>query len=95
MDTRDAFSRKASGKSGVGETAQGRGEEGLALHGVGLERADEDVNLLITALKRYHSYTVAKEAEDTRYQELADRLKRKPTHREPAVQPARHAKRRA
>jgi hypothetical protein len=56
---------------------------------------DEDIELLITALEHYHAYTVAKNAEDTRYRDLADRLKRKPTAREPAAQPAKYARRRA
>jgi hypothetical protein len=59
MDTRNAFSRKASSKSGVGETAEGRGEEGLALHDTAFERSDEDADLLITALEHHHAYTVA------------------------------------
>jgi len=60
-----------------------------------LEIPDEDVDLLITALDHYHSYTVAKNAEESRYRDLAERIKRKPTEREPAAQPAKHAKRRA
>jgi hypothetical protein len=56
---------------------------------------DEDVDLLVTALEHYYSYTVAKKAEDSRYRDLADRLKRKPTEREPATQPGKPAKRRA
>jgi hypothetical protein len=56
---------------------------------------DEDIELLITALEHYHAYTVAKKAEDTRYRELAERLKRKPMDREPATQTAKPAKRRA
>jgi len=47
---------------------------------------DEDIPLVIRALEHYHAYTVAKNAEDKRYRDLADRLKRKPTEREPATQ---------
>jgi hypothetical protein len=56
---------------------------------------DEDVDLLITALDHYYAYTVARNAEDSRYRALADRLKRKPTERESATQPEKNAKRRA
>ena len=56
---------------------------------------DEDLDLIIKALDHYHAYTVARNAEDARYLALADRLKRKPTERESAVQSAKHAKRRA
>ncbi len=60
-----------------------------------LEIPDEDIDLIVSALEHYHAYTVAKNAEDSRYRDLADRLKRKPTEREPASQPAKNAKRRA
>jgi len=60
-----------------------------------LEIPDEDIDLLVTALEHYYSYTVAKKADDTRYRDLADRIKRKPTGREPASQPAKHTKRKA
>jgi hypothetical protein len=94
MDTSDAFSGKTPSKSGVGEEAQSRGE-GLALCDMNVEIPEEDVELLITALEHYFSYTVAKNAEDSRYRELAHRLKRKSTDREPARQSARNTKRRA
>ena len=58
-----------------------------------LEIPDEDVDLIVIALDHYHSYTVAKNAEDGRYRDLAERLKRKPTEREPATQPGKSAKR--
>ena len=69
-------------------------EEGLVVHGMKLDIPDDDINLLMTALEHYYSYTVAKKAEDTRYRDLADRLKRKPTEREP-IAPSKNAKRRA
>jgi hypothetical protein len=56
-----------------------------------LDIPDEDLELIIKALDHYHAYTVARNAEDKRYQDLADRLKSKPTEREPAAQPAKHA----
>jgi hypothetical protein len=59
-----------------------------------LEITDDDRDLIIKALDHYHAYTVAKNAEDSRYRALADRLKRKPTERaEPQAQ--KHAKRKA
>jgi hypothetical protein len=94
MDARYAFSRKASGKSGVGETAQSRGK-GLAPHGMNLDIPDDELELLIKALDHYHAYTVARNAEDARYHALAERLKRKPSEWEPAAQPGKPAKRRA
>jgi len=60
-----------------------------------LDIPDDELELIIKALEQYHAYTVAKNAEDTRYRDLADRLKRKPTEREPAAQPAKPTKRRA
>ena len=36
-----------------------------------LEIPDEDVDLLVTALEHYYSYTVAKNAEDSRYRGIA------------------------
>ena len=59
-----------------------------------LDIPDDELELIIKALDQYHAYTVARNAEDKRYQDLADLLKRKPTDREPA-EPAKHAKRRA
>jgi hypothetical protein len=59
-----------------------------------LEIPDDDVDLIVNALEHYHSYTVAKNAEDTRYRELAARLKRKPTERTES-QETKHIKRRA
>jgi hypothetical protein len=60
------------------------------------ELSDQDLDLVIRALDHYHAYTVAKNAEDTRrYRDLVDRLIRKPTEREPAVQAAKTTKRRA
>jgi hypothetical protein len=46
-----------------------------------LDIPDDELDLIIKALEHYHAYTVAKNAEDRRYRELADRLKRKPTER--------------
>jgi hypothetical protein len=60
-----------------------------------LDISDDDLDLIVKALDHFHAYTVARNAEDTRYRNLADRLKRKPTEREPAAQPAKPAKRRA
>jgi len=60
-----------------------------------LDIPDYELDLIIKALDHYHAYTVAKNAEDTRYRDLADRLKRKPTDREPTTQPAKPTKRRA
>ena len=60
----------------MGETTQSRGEEGLAPHNMKLELPDDDLDLIIKALDHYHAYTVARNAEDARYQDLADRLKR-------------------
>ena len=57
--------------------------------------SDEDLDLVIKALDHFYAYTVAKRAEDTRYRDLAERLKRKPTEREGLAQPAKNAKRRA
>ena len=59
-----------------------------------LDIPDEDVDLLITALDHYHAYTVAKNAEDSRYRDLAERLKRKPVDRQPAAE-VKPAKKRA
>ena len=60
-----------------------------------LDVHDDDLELIIKALDHYHAYTVARNAEDKRYQDLADRLKRKPTERERAEQSEKHTKRRA
>jgi len=93
MDARYAFGRKASGKSGVGEEAQSQGE-GLAPHDMNLDIPDDELELVIKALEHYHAYTVARNAEDKRYQDLADRLKRKPTERKPTAE-VRTTKKRA
>jgi hypothetical protein len=45
-------------------------------------------------LEQYHAYTIAKNSEDIGYQDVVDRLKRKPIERE-AADPAKNAKRRA
>jgi hypothetical protein len=96
LDSRAAQSRERAIKVNVGGEATENSEEGIAPHDMKLDIPDEDINLLITALEHYHSYTLAKSAEDARYSALADRLKRKPTDREPAEeQPAKNAKRRA
>lgn len=58
------------------------------------EIPDEDVDLIIRALVHSHAFTVAKRAEDGRYRDLAQRLKRKPVERA-AEQPGKNAKRRA
>ena len=59
-----------------------------------LDIPDDELDLIIKALDHYHAYTVARNAEDARYRDLADRLKRKPTDRADE-QPAKNAKRRA
>jgi hypothetical protein len=80
-------------KGNVGEEAES-GEEGVALHGMKLDIPDDDRELIIKALDHYHAYTVARNAEDKRYQDLSDRLKRKPTERA-EERPGKNAKRRA
>jgi hypothetical protein len=47
--------------------------------------SDEDAARAIKALEHYHAYLVAAKREDSAYQELADRLKRKAP--EPEGQP--------
>jgi hypothetical protein len=59
-----------------------------------LDIPDDDLDLIIKALDHYHAYTVARSAEDKRYQDLADRLKRKPTERA-EEQPTKQTKRKA
>ena len=60
-----------------------------------LDIPDDDLDLIIKALDHYHAYTVARNAEDGRYRDLADRLKRKPTEGEPTTQSGKNVKRRA
>ena len=67
-------------ESYVGDETEG-GKERLALHGMKLDIPDEERERIIKALDNYHAYTVARNAEDRRYPDLADRLKRKPTER--------------
>ena len=43
-----------------------------------IEVSEDERGLLIKALEHYHAYTVAKQREDGRVRELAERLKRKP-----------------
>ena len=78
----------------MGTSAQAGGEERVALHGMKLEIPDEDLELIVKALDHYHAYTVARNAEDKRYQDLPDRLMRKPTDRV-EERSTRGAKRRA
>ena len=78
-----------------GEAPKDGGEEALVFYDMTLELPDDELELIIKALDHYHAYTVARTAEDSRYRDLAERLKRKPTEREPAEQPAKSAKRRA
>jgi hypothetical protein len=59
-----------------------------------LDLPEDDLELIIKSLDHFHAYTVARNAEDKRYQDLANRLKRKPTERV-EERPARGAKRRA
>jgi hypothetical protein len=60
-----------------------------------LDLSEEDLELVVKALDHYHAYTVAKRVEDSRYEELAARLRRKPTEREEPAQRAKAIKRRA
>jgi hypothetical protein len=78
----------------VGEETEG-GKERLAFHDMKLDITDDELELIVKALDHFHVYTVARNAEDARYRDLADRLKRKPSEREPAAQPVKHTKRRA
>ena len=58
------------------------------------EVSDDDLERLIKALEHYHAYTVARQSEDVRYKELADRLKRKPSQRIGETRHERGTKRR-
>lgn len=44
--------------------------------------SDNEAALVVKALEHYHAYLVAAKREDRAYQELADRLKRKPVEAE-------------
>jgi hypothetical protein len=57
-----------------------------------LDLSDEDLELVV---KPWTTTTVAKRAEDSRYEELAARLRRKPTEREEPAQRAKATERRA
>jgi hypothetical protein len=59
-----------------------------------LDIPDDDLDLIIKALDHYHAYAVARNGEDARYRDLAERLKRKPTDRA-EEQPGKNSKRRA
>jgi hypothetical protein len=39
--------------------------------------SDEEVKLIVEALEHYYAYTRATQRDDSRYQELADRLRKK------------------
>lgn len=65
----------------MGETTEASGKEGLALHDMKRDIPDEELDVIIKALEHYHAYTVARNAEDARYRDLAERLKRKPAER--------------
>jgi hypothetical protein len=93
MDARYEACSRGTCEGGVGEATED-GEERLALHDMKLDIPDEDLQLIVKALDHYHAYTVARNAEDRRYRDLADRLKRKPTERV-EEQPAKGVKRRA
>jgi hypothetical protein len=95
MDSRPKASRERTIQGNVGGEASKGSKEGLAPHGMKVDIPDDDRELIIKALDHYHAYTLARNAEDKRYQDLADRLKRKPTECEPAAQPVKHTKRRA
>jgi hypothetical protein len=95
LDSRSEENCQRAIESNVGwEAPNGRGEERLVLDDMKLDIPDEDLDLIIKALDHYHAYTVARNAEDRRYRDLADRLKRKPTERV-EEQPGKYAKRRA
>ena len=44
--------------------------------------SDDEADLVVKALEHYHAYLIAAKREDRAYQELADRLKRKPAEQE-------------
>jgi hypothetical protein len=95
LDRCHASSRERALKVDVGwEAPKDSGEERLVLYDMTLEIPDADLDLVIKALDHYHAYTVARNAEDARYRDLADRLKRKPTERV-EEQPGKSTKRRA
>jgi hypothetical protein len=56
--------------------------------------SDDDLDLIIKALDHYHAYTVARNGEDARYRDLAERLKRRPAERV-EERPGKQTKRRA
>jgi hypothetical protein len=95
MECRPKASRERTIQGNVGgEAPEDSGEEGLALHGMKLDVPDDELDLIIKALDHYHAYPVARNAEDKRYRDLADSLKRKPTERV-EEQPGKPTKRRA
>jgi hypothetical protein len=96
VECRPAQSRERALEIDVGgEATEENGEEGLALHRMKLDIPDDELELITKALDHYHAYTVARNAEDRRFRDLADRLKRKPTEREPTTQSGKNTKRRA
>jgi hypothetical protein len=44
--------------------------------------SDDEALLVVRALEHYHAYLIAMKREDSAYQELADRLKRKGPNQE-------------
>jgi hypothetical protein len=42
-----------------------------------IDLSDEEVKLIVEALEHYYAYTRAAQRDDSRYQELADKLKKK------------------
>ena len=42
-----------------------------------IDLSDEEVKLIVEALEHYYAYTRAAQRDDSRYQELANKLKKK------------------
>lgn len=55
--------------------------------------SDDEAALVVRALEHYHAYLIAAKREDRAYQELAERLKRKPPER--AVSQAKEKRKKA
>jgi hypothetical protein len=62
-----------------------------------IEIPDEDPDLITRALEQYYAYTVARKADDARYRDVAERLKRKPAEKanESVARTGKESKRRA
>jgi hypothetical protein len=55
--------------------------------------SDDEAVLVVRALEHYHAYLIAAKREDRAYQDLAERLKRKPP--EPAIIQAKEKRKKA